>query len=149
MDNNTLKTIAVLGGLGTLVHAERTAALACHLCEGCDVDLLLVYPIIVPQALPLNVPLPDQERAAQNAIELGMQTASQFGCRAEARILRHRRPADAILELAKEVKADRIVLGVRINPNVPRDLDQIESAETEIMHRAECEVIVDREPMAV
>lgn len=149
MDNNTCKTIAVLGGLGTLVHAERTAALACHLCEGCDVDLLLVYPIIVPQALPLNVPLPDQERAAKDAIELGMQTASKFGCRAEARIFRHRRPVDAILELAKEEKVDRIVLGIHFNPNVPRDLDRVESAETEIVRRAECEVIVDREPMAV
>lgn len=147
MDTKTCKTIAVLGGLGTLVHAERTAELACHLCEGYDVDLILAYPIIVPQSMPLNVPLPDQERAAKDAIALGMQVAARFGCRTEYRIFRHRRPADAILELAKQERAERIVLGIRINPNVPHDMDRVESAESEILHRAECEVIVNREPI--
>ncbi len=149
MDNNNCKIIAVLGGLGTLVHAEHTAELACHLCEGYQADLMLVYAIIVPQAMPLNASLPDQECAAKHALELGIQVACRFGCKTESLILRHRRPADAILELASRENVDRIVLGIHINPNVPRDLDRVESAEAQIVRLAKCEVIVDREPIAV
>ncbi len=139
--------MAVLGGLGRLVHVEHTAELACHLCEGRNSELLLVYPIIVPLTMPLDASLPDQESAAQQAIECGLAVSKRFGCYTETRIVRHRRPADAVLDLIHKEHVDSIVLGVRINTHVPHDYDRAESAEMEIVHRAECEVIVDREPL--
>lgn len=139
--------MAVLGGLGTLVHVEHTAELACHLCEARNSELLLVYPIIVPLAVPLDAPLPELEAAAQHAIACGLAAAGRFGCRTRARIVRHRQPADAILDLARTERVETIVLGIRTNPKVLHDYDQAESAELEILHRAECEVIVVREPM--
>jgi nucleotide-binding universal stress UspA family protein len=147
MENTNCKILAVLGGLGTLVHAEHTAELACHLCEGRNAKLLLAYTIIVPHALPLEASLPEQERAARKAIERGLRAAAPRGCNAEARIVRHRHAADAVLELARAEKVEAIVLGVRINVNVPVDYDAAESAEAEILRRAPCEVIVDREPI--
>ncbi len=148
MSNPNCKILAVLGGLGTLIHAERTAELACHLCEGHGTKLILTYPIIVPLALALDAPLPDQEREARDAIERGMFIATQRGCEVEARIIRHRRAVDAILELARVEQAEKIVLGVRLNLSVPHDYDKAETAEEEILRRAPCEVIVDREPIA-
>ena len=147
MEKTNCKTLVVLGGLGTLVHAEHTAQLACHLCEEEDAELILAYPIIVPQAMPLDASLPTQERAADQALERGKAAAARFGCRVTTRVVRHRRPADAILELAARERVSRIVLGMRIDPHVLRAYDQVESAETEIVHRAECEVIIDREPI--
>ena len=149
MPNATCRVLVVLGGLGSLVHAERTAELACHLCEGRDATLIFVYPIIVPLALPLDAPLPEQERDARAAIERGMVVASQRGCNAQARVVRHRRAADAVLELGRAEQVEKIVLGVHLNLNVLRDYDKAETVEEEILRRAECEVIVDREPMAM
>lgn len=149
MERAPCKILAVLGGLGTLVHAEHTAELACHLCEGRNADLVLGYQIIVPLASALDADLPNQERAARDAIERGLNAANQRGCRATTRIFRHRDPADAILELARTERADVIVLGIHVNPNVPRDYDRAETAEDEILRRAECEVIVDREPLVI
>lgn len=148
METRICKTMAVLGGLGTLAHADHTAELACHLCESKNAELILVYPIIVPLAMPLDACLPEQEYAAKDAIARGLAVASRFGCPAEARVLRHRRVEDAVLELARAEQVDRIVLGVHMNPNVLHDYDRAESAELQIVHRAECEVIVDREPIA-
>lgn len=148
MQNTNCKILAVLGGLGTLIHAEHTAELACHLCEGRSAMLIFFYPIIVPLAMPLDASLGDQARDARDAIERGMFVASQHACRAEARIIRHRRAADAVLDLARAEHVEAIVLGVRINLNVPRDYDKAETVEEEILRRAECEVIVDREPIA-
>lgn len=138
----------MLGGLGTLIHAERTTELACHLCEGRKAKLVLTYPIIVPLALSLDAALPEQEQHAQNAIECGMAIAKQRGCDVQARIIRHRHAADAVLELARAECVDQIVIGVHINLKVLHDYDQADSAEDEIFRRAQCEVIVDREPIA-
>ena len=148
MPNSSSKILAVLGGLGTLIHAEHTAELACHLCEGRQVQLILTYPIIVPLTLALDASMPEQEHLAQDAITRGMYVAQQRGCAVEARIVRHRHAADAVLELARAEHVDQIVLGVRLNPKVIRDYDQAENAEDEIFRRAECEVIIDREPIA-
>ena len=148
MPNSKSKILAVLGGLGTLIHAEHTAELACHLCEGRPARLILTYPIIVPLTSALDAPLPEQEGLANDAIARGMQVAQQRGCEAEARILRHRRAADAVLELARAEQVDQIVLGVRINLRVIHDYDRADAAEDEILRRAECEVIVDREAIA-
>jgi len=122
--------------------------LACYLCEGRKAKLILTYPIIVPQALALDASLPVQEQQAQTAIERGMSVAKQRGCDVQARIVRHRRAADAVLELARAEHVDQIVLGVRINLKVIHDYDPADNAEDEILRRAECEVIVDREPIA-
>jgi hypothetical protein len=143
------KILAVLGGLGPLVHVEQTAELACHLSEERGAGVIFVYPIIVPLALPLDAPLPDQERDARDAIERAMWVASQRGCNARARVVRHRRAADAVLELERAEHVEKIVLGVRLNLNVPHEYDQAEAMEEEILRRAECEVIVDRESMAM
>ena len=142
------KTLAILGGLGTLVHAEHTAELACHLCEDGDTELVLAYVIVVPHSLPLDAPLLDQERAAQDAIDQGLCVAHRRGCQVQARVVRHRHAAEAVLELARAEGIDKIVLGVRVNLNVPHEYDTAETAETEILRSAKCEVIVDHEPVA-
>ncbi len=147
MPKSNSNILAVLGGMGTLIHAEHVAELACHLCEGRKAQLILTYPIIVPLALALDAPMPEQEHLAHDAIERGMHVAKQRGCDVQARIVRHRHAVDAVLELARAEHVDQIVLGVRINPKVIHDYDQADNAEDEIFRRAECEVIVDREPI--
>jgi hypothetical protein len=47
-ENTRRRVLAILGGLGVLDHAEHTAELACHFCEGHRARLVFVYPIIVP-----------------------------------------------------------------------------------------------------
>ncbi len=148
METPTRKILVVLGGMGRCVHPEHTAELASHLCEGGCGELVLAYPIVVPQALSLDAPLPDQETAAREAIERGRRGLAGRDCPSKVRIVRNRRAADAILDLAREEHVSIIVLGLHLRQNVPPDYDPAKSAEVEILRRAECEVIVDREPNA-
>jgi nucleotide-binding universal stress UspA family protein len=148
METPRRKILVVLGGLGRCVHPEHTAELATHLCEGRRGELVLAYPIVVHQALALDAPLPEQEAAAAEAIERGRRGMAGRDCTAQVRIVRHRHAAEAILELARAEQVSTIVLGMRLKPNVPPDYDPAKSAEGEILRRAECEVIVVREPIA-
>jgi nucleotide-binding universal stress UspA family protein len=127
------------------IPSERAVELACRLGHDQKADLVLVHVIVVPHTLDLNAAMPDRERIAHEAIELGCMIAERVGCRAHTRILRHRNAADGILRVAREEQVDAIVLGVTDHPRVPGEWGK---TSIEILHRAPCEVVVDRVPVA-
>ncbi len=127
------------------IPSERAVELACRLGHDQSAELILVHVVVVPYTLSLNAPMPAQDKIAHDALELGAIIAKRYGCRSRSRTLRHRSAAEAILQLARQEQVDAIVLGVGVKTRIPGEWGR---TSTEILHRAECEVIIDKVPMS-
>ncbi len=125
--------------------SERAVELACRMGNGKKADLVLVHVIVVPYTMSLDAPLAEREKAGRAALDLGLLIAQQHGCRAQTRIVRHRNAAEGILATAREVQADAIILGIGLKPRVPGEWGK---TSEEILRRAECEVFLDKVPIA-
>lgn len=134
----------ILVPVGEAITSERAVELACRLGDGKKAELVLVHIIVVPHMLPLDAPMPQREKVAQDALELGRTIAQRFGNHPRTRVARHRNAADGILRIADEEKVDAIVLGVGIKSRVPGEWGK---TGQEILLRANCEVLLDKVPM--
>ncbi|MDE3090004.1 MAG: universal stress protein [Chloroflexota bacterium] len=134
----------ILVPIGEAITSERAVELACRLGNGKKADLVLVHIIVVPHVLPLDAPMPEREKIAQDALELGCTIAQRYGIHARARIVRHRSATEGILRIADQEKVDAILLGVGIKSRVPGEWGK---TSEEILRRANCEVLIDKVPM--
>ncbi len=125
--------------------SEHAIELACRVGHDECAELVLVHVVVVPYALSLDVPLPEQDGQAESEFHLACTIAARYGCPARVRIVHQRHPADGVLQIAQEEKVDAIVLGVGADERVPGEW---EHTITDVLHRAECEVIIDRVPVA-
>jgi len=125
--------------------SERAVELACRLANGKKSELILVHVMEVPYTMPLNAPMPAQEKNAREALELGALIGQRYGCLAQTRLIRHRNAVDGILETARAENVDAILLGVGTKTRVPGEWGKTAVA---ILNRAMCEVIVDKVPLA-
>lgn len=135
----------ILVPLGDAITSQRAVEVACRLGNGKKADLVLLHVIVVPHVLPLDAPMPDREKAAQDALELGAAIAHRLGHHVQSRVVRHRSAAEGILRIADEEKIDAIVLGVGIKSRVPGEWGK---TGEEVLRRANCEVLLDKVPMA-
>jgi len=126
------------------IPSERAVELACRLGNSKKADLVLVHVIVVPYTMPLNAVMPEREKIAQQALELGCVIAGRYGTHVQTRIVRHRSAAEGILHVADEEKVDAIMLGVGIKSRVPGEWGK---TSQEILNRANCEVLLDKVPM--
>lgn len=127
------------------IPSERAVELACRLGNGKKADLVLVHVIVVPYTLPLNAPMPEREKRGQEALELGCVIARRYDNHARTVVVRDRGAADGILRVANEERVDAIVLGVGVKSRVPGEWGK---TSEEILRRANCEVILDKVPIA-
>jgi len=127
------------------IPSERAVELACRVGNGKKGELILVHVIVVPYTMPLDAPIPEREKAAQEALDLGVMIAQRYGCQVQTRRVRHRSAVEGILETAREENVDAIVLGVGLKTRVPGEWGR---TSVEILRRAACEVIVDKVPIA-
>ncbi len=125
--------------------SERAVELACRMGNGKKADLVLVHVIVVPYTMSLDAPLPEREQAGRAALDLGVLIAQRHGCHVQTRVLRHRNAAEGILATARDVQADAIIMGIGQKPRVPGEWGK---TSEEILRRAECEVFLDKVPMA-
>ncbi len=127
------------------IPSERAVELACRLGNGRRAEIVLVHVIVVPYTLPLSAPMPEREKTAHEALELGDVIARRHGNHVQTCIVRHRSAAEGVLQVANEEQVDAIVLGVGLKSRVP---GQWGDTSMEIMRRANCEVILDKVPLA-
>jgi nucleotide-binding universal stress UspA family protein len=137
----------ILVPVGVTIPSERAVELACRLGHDQKAELVLVHVITVPYTLALDTALPAEEKEAHEALELGCLIAERYGVRAHTRIIRERRAADGVLQVAREEEVDAIVLGVGVKRRVPGPGSEWGQTTAAIVNRAQCEVIVDKVPM--
>lgn len=93
------------------INSRHMMALAVKLAQGERSELLGVYVIEVPLTLPPDAEMPDEERAALDALGAAESIANSRNVTLHTEIRKVRSTKEAVLSIAKREKADLIILG--------------------------------------
>ena len=91
---------------------EPVIEMACLLARQKGAQLYLVHPVVVERSLPLDAAMPEATERARVGLDRGRQLAARHGCPAQARELRTRDVAAALVDEAADLGCDEIVLSV-------------------------------------
>jgi basic amino acid/polyamine antiporter, APA family len=127
--------------LGTSVDNEAMARAA--KLVGPDAAVEAVYVLKVPEQLPLNGGLDEQEREARRVLEVARMQAKVAGCRVRCRLIRARNPGRAIVEEADDRRSDLIYISTEHAPSEERLLGP--TTRYVLAHRP-CRVVVEHDP---
>jgi APA family basic amino acid/polyamine antiporter len=86
-------------------------ALAVKLARGERSELLALYVVEVPYTLPPDAEMPQEERAALDALGAAETIANNSNVTIRTETIKARSTKQAVLDVAKRVKADLIILG--------------------------------------
>ena len=132
--------VPVLESVGSMQAAE----LACQLAMERHAKVVLAYVIEIPFTLGLDAPLPSAEERAWQLLQHAEAIVKEYDAQVESRLLRHRKTEDAIVELAREIGAETIVIGAATASWWP--LSQIGSTVSSLLQHAPCQVVVAKAP---
>ncbi|HZT42181.1 MAG TPA: STAS domain-containing protein [Chthonomonadaceae bacterium] len=107
-------------------------------------EIQLVYFLEVARTLPLNAPLVEEERAAQEALSRALQLARPYNLPVSEHIEHVREAGDGILAAIRSYPADIVVLGATSEPLIGDDYDQFQRLIDMLLSRAPCEVLIGR-----
>ncbi len=93
------------------INSRHMMALAVKLARGERSELLAIYVIEVPLTLPPDAEMPDEERAALDALGAAETIANSSNVTLHTEIEKVRSTKEAVLSIAKREKADLIILG--------------------------------------
>ena len=93
------------------IASAHMMALAARLARGERSELLAVYVIEVPFTLPPDAEMPLEERAALDALGAAETIANKNNVAIRTEIIKTRSTKQAVLDVAKRVKAHLIILG--------------------------------------
>ncbi len=93
------------------INSSHMVALAVKLARGERSELLAVYVIEVPLTLPPDAEMPDEERAALDALGTAETIANASNVTLHTETVKVRSTKEAVLAIAKREKADLIILG--------------------------------------
>jgi len=127
------------------VYSERAVELACRLGERQRARIILFHVLEVPYTVPLDTPLPELEARGWRALETARFIVMQHGLKPELRLIRHRSAPESILNVARQERADQIVMGIGLKRR-PSGND-IGRTVYEVLRRAPCEVVVSKVPL--
>lgn len=123
-------------------YSERGVELACRLGSEQKAEIVLTYVIEVPRTLPLDAPLPLVETKANEALSRAQSIVTLRGLEPTIRIERARVAGEQIVNLAKELDVDLIVMGIKSALQFTHGV--LGSTTELILRRGPCEVIIDR-----
>ena len=126
---------------GTL-YSERGIELACRLGEEQKAEIYLVTVLEVPRTLPLEAPMPEAEANAKDIIKRGEEIVSLRGLVGKGEVKRGRVAGEEIIRAAKDWEADLIVMGIRSEIRMAQEI--LGRTSDLVLHRAPCEVILDK-----
>jgi len=93
------------------IASAHMMALAARLARGERSELLAVYVIEVPYTLPPDAEMPLEERSALDALGAAETIANKSNVTIRTEIIKTRSTKQAVLDVAKRVKAHLIILG--------------------------------------
>jgi basic amino acid/polyamine antiporter, APA family len=126
---------------------EEMLATALKLAEERGGSIYALHAIRVPLELPLDAELLDQEERASASLIDARLLAAEHGVTIEGDIVRARAIGEAIVEKAKEIDADLILLGSA--PRWRRQSRFFSPTVDYVLRRAPCEVMVIAYPQGV
>jgi anti-anti-sigma regulatory factor len=124
------------------------ANLASRIARTSQAEIRLTYFLEVARTLPLGAPLLEQERAAQEALDQGMQYVKQLNMTAVQQVERVREVRDGILAAIRNHEASLVVLGAATEPLTGESHDTFHDLVDTLLHRAPCEVVIGRNRVA-
>jgi len=125
-------------------YSEKGIELACRLGIEQQAEIVLTYVLEIPRTLPLNAPIPDAEKEANEALTRGKEIVELHHLTPILRLERAREAGEGIVKVARDNEVDVIVLGIR---PTWRGSQASWGKTTEILLRkAPCEVIIDKLP---
>lgn len=125
-------------------YSEKGIELACRLGAEQEAEIVLTYVLEIPRTLPLNAPIPEAEKEAEEALKRGKEIVELHHLIPVLRLERAREAGEGIVKVAKDNDVDVIVLGMR---PTWRGSQNIWGKTTDILLRkAPCEVVFDKLP---
>ena len=125
--------------LGGKAESPRAVALAAGLAseQGASITALVV--IELPAELPLEAHMLEEEAQARRLLEEARAIAGSYGVRVRGRVVRARRPGEAIVAEVEALQADLVVL--RATPG--RRATLFGKTVGYVLTHASCRVLVD------
>ncbi len=120
------------------------ADLAARLARAGRAEIRIVYLLEVTRTLPLNAPLLELEKAAQELLAKATQYTRQYNVTASEHVERVRDAVDGALGAIRLHGATQVVVGASSHSTVHDDHDRFDQLVEALLHRAPCEVIVGR-----
>jgi len=126
---------------------DEVLATAIKLAEEQRAKIGALHVIRVPLELPLDAELREEEERAEASLEEARLLAAEHGVEVDAEIVRARAIGEAIVEHARKVGADLIVLGSA--PRWRRQSRFFSPTVDYVLRKAPCEVMVVAFPQGV
>ncbi len=120
------------------------ATLASRMIRSGKGEVHLVYFLEVARTLPLNAPLPEAEKEAQEILSQAVPLARQHGVNASEHVERVRDATEGILTAIKTLKADTVLLGATSEPVGAEGHEKFHHIVDSLLHRAPVEVVIGR-----
>ena len=131
--------------LSPLVDSEQSREavhLACRLAAERRSAIVAIRVIIVPVELPLDAPLPEQERLADDLLDEAHDIGELYGVRVIERVARARHAGREIVEEAARRNAEIIVMGAPRLPHRTRRSAIFGKTVDYVLKHADCRVMV-------
>src|SRR6266536_1339195 len=141
----TFSTILVPMKLGEI--GEEMVATAVRLAQDGDVTVEALFVVRVPLDKPLDAELFDLEEQAAASIAEARALGADHGVEVNGRIIRARAIGDAIIEVAREIDADLIMLGSA--PKWRRQSRFFSPTVEYVLKKADAEVLIVAYPQGV
>jgi nucleotide-binding universal stress UspA family protein len=122
------------------INSRHMMALAVKLARGERSELLALYVIEVPRTLPPDAEMPDEERAALDALGAAETIANENNVTLRTETVKVRSTAEAVLEVAKREKANLLILGSYLEGKYVGA--RLGTAVQEIAADAKCDVLI-------
>jgi APA family basic amino acid/polyamine antiporter len=119
--------------------SEEAIDLACRLAADRGATIGALSVVVVPLDLPVDTQLEDQERDADDALDVAAAIAELYGVKFTERIVRARHPGRAIVDEAKRRQSEIIVMGA---PRAGRGRGVFSDTVDFVLKHAPCRVMV-------
>jgi nucleotide-binding universal stress UspA family protein len=122
------------------INSRHMMALAVKLARGEHSDLFVLYVIEVPRTLPPDAEMPEEERAALDALGAAETIANENNVTLRTETVKVRSTAEAVLGIAKRDKANLLILGSYLEGKYVGA--RLGTAIQEIAADAKCDVLI-------
>lgn len=125
-------------------YSNRGIELACRIGMEQKAEILLTYVVEIPLSLPLDAPMPEEDKKGREILERARSVVAVHGLPSQIRMDRARNAADKLTQIVRDEDLQLIVMGIR--PRAWAIENLIGRTSEAILRKLPCEVIIDAFP---